>query len=267
MEADEAVNQGFSRKARVYDAHGAAHPAIGWARAQVYTRVESVLRPGGSILELNAGTGADAAHLARRGYRVHATDLADGMAAEITRKITAYDLADRLTAQRCSFTKLDRITGGPYDLILSNFGGLNCVPLSEVRSVAQGLPYLLKAGGHVVWVIMPPWCPWEWAQALRGRFRIAFRRLPRRTLAHVEGAHFPTYYFTPREIAAAFGPRFRQIHLESLSLFSPPAFMDRFPRRFPRLFHWLTSWDARVCHLAPFNQMGDFFMITLRYDA
>ena len=36
-------------------------------------------RAAGSILELNAGTGTDAVWFAERGYRVHATDIAEGM--------------------------------------------------------------------------------------------------------------------------------------------------------------------------------------------
>ncbi len=259
----DSINTGFSRKALVYDEYGADHPAIQWTRAQVYMRVLAVAAPGASLLELNAGTGADAARLAERGFRVHATDLADGMVAAIRDKIEARGLHDRLTAQQCSFTEPQFIQGGPYDVILSNFGGLNCVP--DLSLVVRGLPRLLKPGGHVIAVVMPPVCPWELAQALRGRFNVAFRRLRRAVLAHVEGAHFITYYFSPAEVQRAFGEDFATVHLQSLSLFSPPAFMDGFPRRFPRLFRWLTALDARLTPHPPFNALGDFFVLTLRY--
>lgn len=259
----DAINTGFSRKALVYDTYGAEHPAIQWTRRQVRARVLSLVPPGAHVLELNAGTGDDAAYLAEHGLHVHATEVADGMLAEIERKIETRGLHARLTAQRCSFLKLERISGGSYDLVLSNFGGLNCVP--DVRPVAEQMPGVLKPGGYVVWVIMPPLCPWELAQAARGRFRVAFRRLRRATLAHVEGARFMTYYFWPSQIVSALGSDFQLMSLQSLSLLSPPAFMDGFPRRFPRLFRLLTALDARVTRWPGLNSLGDFFVLTARY--
>jgi ubiquinone/menaquinone biosynthesis C-methylase UbiE len=260
----DAVNVGFSRKAAVYDAYGAEHPAIRWARGLVRARVLSLVAPGARLLELNAGTGEDAAWLAGRGYRVHATDIADGMLAEIARKVHEQRLEDRLTVQRCSLLELDRVDGGPYDLVLSNFGGLNCV--SDVRPVAARIPSVLRAGGHVVWVVMPPVCPWELAQALRGRFRVAFRRLRGATVANVEGARVLTTYHWPRAVVQSLGPAFRPLSVQSLALFSPPSFMDGFPRRFPRLYRALASLDERLGRLAPFNSWGDFYLLAVRHQ-
>jgi SAM-dependent methyltransferase len=261
----QAVNRGFSRKAGQYDAYGAGHPAIRWARGQVRGQVMRVAAPGARILELNAGTGEDAACLAERGYHVHATDLADGMVAEIARKAASPAAAGRLTVQQISFLELDRLAEGPYDLVLSNFGGLNCVPAEGLRAAAGGLPRVLRPGGGVVWVVMPPVCPWEIAQALRGRWEVAGRRLRGRSVAQVEGARFPAYYFAPAQVARALGVDFELVHVQSLALFSPPAFMDGFPRRFPRLYRWLAGLDERLGHWPPFNAWGDFFILTARY--
>ncbi|MDW8325657.1 MAG: class I SAM-dependent methyltransferase [Anaerolineales bacterium] len=273
----DAINLGFSRKALVYDAYGAEHPAIQWTRGVVRAHVLSLCEKTDSplpvrgglgmkakLLELNAGTGDDAAYFAERGLHVHATDLADGMVTEIRRKIEMRGLHGALSVQQLSFTELERVTGGPYDLVFSNFGGLNCIP--DLRPVAEKLPLVLRPGGYVVWVIMPPICLWELAQALRGRFRVAFRRLRRHTRAHVEGAYFSTFYFLPSEVKQALGKAFSIISLQSLSLFSPPAFMDGFPRRFPRLFRWLTQLDARVTRWPVLSSVGDFFMLTARYE-
>ncbi len=259
----DAIERGFSRKAAVYDAYGADHPAIRWSRAQVRGWVERLAAPGARVLELNAGTGADAAYLAGRGYRVHATDVADGMLAEAERKRRAGHLEERLTVQRCSFLDLEPVAGAPYDLVLSNFGGLNCVP--DLRPVAAQLPTVLRPGGHVVWVLMPPFCPWELAQALRGRFGVALRRLRGATRAHVEGARFMTYYFSATQVARALGPGFTRVGQQSLGLVSPPSFMDGFPRRFPRLFPRLTAWDEWLGRRAPFHGWGDFFIYAARY--
>ncbi len=260
----ESINAGFSRKAQVYDTYCENHPVIRWARGLARAQVLAHVPPGGAILELNAGTGADAAFFVELGYRVHATDVADGMVAEIAAKIEASGQRERFTVQQCSFTELDRVWGGPYDAVFSNFGGLNCIP--DLRDVTRALPRVLKPGGFAVWVVMPPICPWELAQALRGHWRTATRRLHRGgVLANVEGAKFLAYYFTPGAVARAFGPGFRRVALQSFSLFCPPSYMDNFPKRLPTQTRWLMGLDETLCSRWPFNQWGDHFILTMQF--
>jgi ubiquinone/menaquinone biosynthesis C-methylase UbiE len=257
----DAIDRGFSAKALVYDDYGADHPVILWARAQVREHLTSLVPPGSAVLELAAGTGADAVYLAERGYRVHATDLAEGMVAQCRRKIAAHGLAGRMTAQRLSFTELERVEGGPYDLVFSNFGGLNCVP--DLGAMTRGLPHVLKPGGFVALVIMPPLCPWELLQALRGDVRTAFRRLhPGGVMARVASAHFKTYYFRPGQVWRALGAGYRRVGVRGLSLFSPPSYLERFSRAHPKLFRRLTRLDERFAGLPLLHAMGDFFILT-----
>ena len=198
----ERVATAFSRKAAEYDAFGADHVNLARMRRKVVDHVLRFLQPTDRILELNAGTGIDAAFFARRGYIVHAIDIAPGMLDHLADKIEQQQLHDRLTYQSLSFTEIDRVEGGPYDYLFSNFGGLNCIP--DLSTVTQHLPQVLKPGGTLTWVIMPPICPWEMLMIVKGKFRIATRRLRRGgTLAHVEGVHFMTYYFTPQRVLKA----------------------------------------------------------------
>lgn len=258
-----AVNAGFSRKAEVYDAYCEAHPVIRWARGVVRNEVERRLERGGSILELNAGTGADAAYFADKGFLVHATDVADGMVDAIREK--AAHRPERLTVQQVSFTELDKTEGAPFDLVFSNFGGLNCIP--DLRLVTEYLSRILKPGGHVVWVIMPPVCPWELAQVLRRQFRVAARRFHREGIpANVEGAQVMTWYHSPKTVQRTFAPNFRLLHQRPLSLFCPPSYMDNFPRRFPRLTEFLLRLDDALGRRFPFRGWGDFVMYTFRHE-
>ena len=257
----DAIDRGFYAKALVYDDYGADHPVILWARAQVREHLMSLVPSGSAVLELAAGTGADAVFLAERGYRVHATDLAEGMVAQCRRKIAARRLGERMSAQRLSFTALDDVEGGPYDLVFSNFGGLNCIP--DLRDMTRGLSRVLKPGGFVSLVIMPPVCPWELLQALRGDVRTAFRRLhPGGVMARVASAHFKTYYFRPCQVWRALGPGYRRVAVRGLSLFSPPSYLERFSRAHPRLFRSLTRLDERLAGLPLLQAMGDFFILT-----
>lgn len=259
-----SVDEGFSRKAEVYDAYCEGHPVIRWARDVIRREVKGRMPCGGSILELNAGTGADAAYFFQHGYRVHATDVAGGMVSAIQAKIRSLNDGERFTVQQISFTDLDAVQGAPFDLVFSNFGGLNCIP--DLRAVTKFLPRLLKPNGHVVWVVMPPFCPWEVLQVLRGQFRMAFRRFQRGGIpANVENAKVMTWYHSPQSVREVFGAQFQLVCRRSISLFCPPSYMDRFPHRFPRLTDALLKLDERLGASFPFNRWGDFLMYAFRY--
>ncbi len=121
------IAEAFSRTAAHYDAFADDHPHLSRVRRKVYTHIERYIPVGARILEINAGTGTDAVELARRGYFIHATDIAPGMLARARTKAEQPELCGRMTVQACSFTELEKITAAPYDAIFSNLGGLNCL--------------------------------------------------------------------------------------------------------------------------------------------
>ena len=258
----QAVSAAFDRKAAVYDAFGENHPHLSYMRERVYTGVTRHLAPNSHLLELNAGTGLDASQIVQRGHRVHATDLAPEMIQAIEGKIEKNRLHGRLTTQQCSFTELDQVEG-KFDGIYSNFGGLNCIP--DLTAVTQHLPNLLKPNGLVTWVIMPPICPWELGRFAKD-WRVATRRLHRNGVtAHVEGVHFTTWYFTPRQVKHAFGSNFERVALEGLCVLLPTGDNNRFAVERPNLYRRLHGLDWSICRSWPFRNWGDFFIITMRY--
>ncbi len=258
-----AVAEAFSRKAGVYDAFGENHPLLQRMREKVRRHVLRHLQPEARILEMNAGSGSDAVFFAAQGYTVHATDLAPGMVSKIEEKAIHYGLIDRLSCQRLDFHRLDLARGAPFDYIFSNLGGVNCAV--DLPSVARATERVLTPGGRLTWVVMPPICLWELAQALRLNFRFALRRLkPNGVQAHVEGVYFTTRYYSPNAVRAAFGAQFQVLELEGLSVFTPPADHKDFAHRRPRLYAALAALDDRLARRAPFNRWGDFYIITLQ---
>jgi ubiquinone/menaquinone biosynthesis C-methylase UbiE len=258
------VAEAFSRTAERYDRFAEDHPNLTRMRAAVCAHLLRYLRPGARILEMNAGTGSDAVFLAQRGYQVHATDIAPGMLARLRDKVDRLDLHGRVSVQECSFTQLDQVAGGPFDAVFSNLGGLNCT--EDLGQITKMLPALLRPGGLVTWVLMPPICLWELAMALTGDFHYAFRRLsPHGTLAHLEGKRFTIYYFTPRQVLAALGPQFVPLAIQGLSIFAPPAESKNLAWRHPRLYRALCWLDDHLSRTPPFRGWGDFFIITLRF--
>ena len=117
-------------------------------------------------------------------------------------------MGDKVTTELCSFTALDTLRErGPYDLIFSNFAGLNCT--GELDRVLRSFAPLLKPGGQVSLVILPGFCLWETLMLFRGKFRTAFRRLlsgRRGARSHVEGHYFRCWYYSPSYVIRNLGP-------------------------------------------------------------
>jgi ubiquinone/menaquinone biosynthesis C-methylase UbiE len=262
-ESFRVIAEAFSRTGERYDAFAQDHPNLARMRGKVYAHLDRYLPENARILELNAGTGIDAVALVGRGHTVHATDIAPGMLERAKGKARRLGLHDRISFQECSFTRLGEIQGAPYDAVFSNLGGLNCVP--DLSPVIRQLPGVLKPGGLVTWVLMPPICLWEMAELLRGHPRVAFRRLARNgTHTHLEGLYFTIYYFKPRQVAAWFGPAYEPLALEGLSVFTPTAESKNVPTRFPGLYRLLVWLDERLSQRSPWRSWGDFYILSMR---
>lgn len=261
----ETIAEAFSRTAEKYDAFAEDHPNQSRMRNKVYAHIERFVPKGSRILELNCGTGADAVELARRGYQIHATDIAPGMLERLRDKISTLTLAKQITMQQCSFTELNQIQGAPFDAVFSDLGGLNCIP--DLSPVISQLPRILRPGGLINWVLMPPVCLWEMAEIFRGHPQLAFRRFSKHgTRAHLEGLYFTVYYFTPEKVLQWFGDDYVCLSVEGLSVLTPTAESKNFAKRFAPLYRTLCLLDDRLASHYPWRGWGDFFIITMRYQ-
>lgn len=261
----ETIAEAFSRTAEKYDAFAEDHPNQTRMREKVYAHIQRFIPTGARILELNCGTGTDAVELARRGYRIHATDIAPGMLERLQDKVLQNNLGDRITFQQCSFTELDKVHGAPFDAVFSNLGGLNCIP--DLSPVIAQLPSVLRPDSLVTWALMPPVCLWEMAEIFRGHPRLAFRRFARNgTRAHLEGLYFTVHYFTPKKVLRWFGDEYAPLAVEGLSVVTPTAESKNFAKRYARLYRALCWLDDRLASRPPWRGWGDFFIVTLRHQ-
>ncbi|HEU5291857.1 MAG TPA: methyltransferase domain-containing protein [Cyclobacteriaceae bacterium] len=256
----EIINRAFSKQAVHYDADDAANPILTSWRQQVYSHVNKFLSPSSFILELNAGTGIDAVHFAKQGHRVHAIDIAQGMLAQLQKKSAGLSL----TCERLSFEELHFLSVDSVDYVFSNFGGLNCT--DDLSKVARYLPFIVKRGGYVTFVIMPPVSLWEWLWLFKGHGKKAFRRLNKDgVMAHLEGEYFQTYYHAVNDIKKGVGDRFKLIACEGLGIFSPPPSKPDFVSKHPMMYKILTALDKSLRNLFPFNRWADHTIVTFQY--
>jgi ubiquinone/menaquinone biosynthesis C-methylase UbiE len=260
-----AVQEAFNTQSALFDGLYSPNPIISYKRARVRALVSTYLQPGKRILELNAGTGEDAVYFAQQGYWVHATDISESMQAVLKGKVRQAGLQHRVTQEVCSFTHLNQLQDkGPYDLIFSNFAGLNCT--DKLGQVLHSLPALLHPGGLVLLTVMPGFCLWETLLALKGDFKTAFRRFfsAEGAPAHIEGVAFKCWYYRPGFITGTLRASFETLVLEGLCVLVPPSYLENFPVRFPRSYSFLVQAEQRLKSSWPWKYMGDYYIIVLR---
>jgi ubiquinone/menaquinone biosynthesis C-methylase UbiE len=263
---EQQVAAAFSKQARDFDDYDAGNTIINYKRNRVREHVLRHLPAAGSILELNAGTGTDAVWFAERGYRVHATDIAEGMQEKLREKVQLGGMGDKVTTELCSFTALDGLRErGPYDFIYSNFAGLNCT--GELDRVLRSFSPLLKPGGQVSLVILPGFCLWETLMVFRGKFRTAFRRPlsgRRGTRSHVEGHYFRCWYYPPSYVVRNLGREYELLSLEGLCTLVPPSYIEGFAERHPMAYRVLRVLENKWKGRWPWKYVGDYYIISLR---
>jgi hypothetical protein len=153
---------------------------------------------------------------------------------------------------------------GPYDLIFSNFAGLNCT--GELDKVVESFSAVLKPNGIVTLVILPKFCLWETLMCLKGDFKTAFRRFFSRkgVKAHIEGEYFTCWYYNPSYIIANMKDSYEPLSVEGLCTLVPPSYLENFPTKRPSLFNWLKEKENKWKDKWPWKSMGDYYIISLR---
>jgi len=259
---ENKVNEAFSAQSGVFDATYSQSTITNYMRSRIRQHVEAFLPPKSRILELNAGTGVDAFYFASKGHSILATDVSDGMINEINKKIAAKpDL--KVKALQTSYHDLTGLDDQTFDYIYSNFGGLNCT--DNIVDVLQKLPNYLKPGGIATLIIMPPFCLWESGLALKGNFKIAFRRWSKKgAKSHIEGKYFTTWYYRPNFIKKSLAGKMKVIDLEGLCSIVPPEYLNGFVDRRPNTFERLKKWEHRKSRSRYWRSRGDYYIITLQ---
>lgn len=258
----------FDAVAEVYDDTFTAS-RIGCAqRAAVTRELDRVFRPGQRILEINCGTGVDAAHLGERGVAVLACDASPRMIEVARRRAARNKLGDRIESRVLATEKIGTLCetlGQPrFDGALSNFAGLNCV--KDLDAVACNLGRLLKPRAHAVICAFGRTCLWEILWYLgQAKLEKAFRRFRREgSIAELtEGVTVDVHYPSVRRIAGAFRPYFRLQRWKGIGVAVPPSYLEPWAARFPWILSLLTAADRRLAGRPAIRALGDHVLLTL----
>ncbi|HED06581.1 MAG TPA: class I SAM-dependent methyltransferase, partial [Ignavibacteria bacterium] len=114
-----------------------------------------------NILEVNCGTGVDAIYLAQKGHNVIATDQSAEMIKNAQLKLKDIRSANVIFQQMDIKDIKNNFTEEKFDLVFSNFGGLNCIDKNELKKFGNDIKGMLNPGGRVIASIMPPLSIWD----------------------------------------------------------------------------------------------------------
>ncbi len=220
-----------------------------------------------NILELNCGTGEDALFFARHGHKITATDVSEEMVRITNNKVEHNGHEQNVS---CYVKDIRDIKDVPrssnYDLVFSNFGGLNCLNRFELDSLAVNLGHLMKPGGRFIAVVMPRFCLWESFYFLsKFDFKKMFRRnKSTRSEVDVKGEPVNTWYYSPGKFEHIFRSGFKKVKLKPLGTFLPPSYTEPFFRKNLSLLNAMNEMEKVTSDIPAMAWLSDHFIIDLQ---
>lgn len=256
------VNQDFDHIAQLYD-KDFSYTLIGKAQRELVWNVinqSNIKLNGLNVLEINCGTGLDAKLFAQGGSTILATDISSEMIKQTALKLAEFKNANFRTLDIKQLYTLE----GHFDLIFSNFGGLNCLCTEEINQFMINSANLLNKNGKLVLVVMPKLTLKEIVYFL-AKFspKRAFRRMKKNgVLANVEGKLVRTYYYNPNDLLHS-----ELYSLESCSpigLSVPPSYLENRYKSRPELIKRWFEKDIKRFNNIRLSKLADHFCIVLQ---
>lgn len=220
------------------------------------------------ILEINCGTGDDALWLGSLGHTVIATDQSTAMIEKAEKKLSLTDQRN-VRFISCSFENLGNQFGRQqFDLIFSNFSGLNCVSPNKMTDLSKELFSLLKKNGHLAVVVFGKYSWWEtFFFLLKAQPGKAFRRWRNRDIAAMlaENVYQPVYYYSIRHLKKILSS-LRLVEKRPVGLFIPPTYLEAAMKKRPNLFQSLTKLEKNMNGLSASSSFADHVYLLFKKE-
>lgn len=257
----------FDELARDYDTMF-TNSVIGKAQREIVRRfLKQRIIHGSEILEINCGTGEDAYYLTTLGCSVFATDASKGMIqiAEGKRENISDDGSP--VFKQASIQDLDLVVGTKkFDLIFSNFSGLNCLTETELIQSAGRFHSFLKPNGRMIFILFGTNCFWEkFYFFLKQKKRELHRRSMNKSMdVQLLNSQMPVYYYKPAVLRDMYSTFFKLEALRPVGLFIPPTYLEPFFHQKKVLFRILKSADKLFESFAFLSNQADHYIIEFR---
>ena len=220
---------------------------------------------------MNCGTGEDAIWFAKKGNNVLATDISKKMLAVAQQKSKGIT---NLKFQQLDINNIECITNQEnlsdnpqkFDLIFSNFGGLNCLSKSQLKLYFDIATKLLNKDGRIICVFMPKNCLWENKYLfLTGKWKLLFRRNTKKSVdVQITNSIVKTWYYNPNEILELTKNKFKLEHQNPIGFFIPPSYLEPFFKNKIWMLNCLNWMEKKVNHLCFLSKYSDHYIIRLQ---
>lgn len=215
--------ENFDLAANLYDDHF-TYSQVGRAqRKQVWGNIDelNIVAPR-SVLEINCGTGEDAKIWHSKKHKIIPTDLSPEMIKVASRK--SPDLEFKIL----NINKLESVQN-EFDIIFSNFGGLNCLSPTDLNAFFSKAYSKLPTNGQLILVLMGKKCIWDnLFLFLKGKWnQIGRRNTADGIEINVDGQHVTTWYYSPKQIINM-ASNFSCNRLKPIGLHVPPSYLANF---------------------------------------
>jgi len=219
-----------------------------------------------NILELNCGTGEDAVYFAKKEFNVVATDVSDEMLKITKEKINKLGMSNYVATKKLDLTNVSDFNfEQKFDLVFSNFGGLNCVDEESLKKLSAVLSSILKDRGRIIFVLMPKFSFWDsFYFLMKVKFNKVFRRASSKPLnVNLNDGNVKTFYYSPKEIAYIFGTKFKVKNSKPVGFFIPPSFLNKFFLKKKKTLRILDMFENSVSNFSSLAKFSDHFLIDM----
>ena len=219
-----------------------------------------------SILEINCGTGEDAIYLANKGQSVLATDVSPQMIQIVEQKISTNNLSNKIETAVWDLNNPFPFSNKKFDLIFSNFGGINCLSPDAIKKLNTTCSQLLNENGKLIFVVMGRFCLMETIYfLLKGKFKSAFRRSTKKPVKAKLGgeAMIDIWYYKSSELRNKFSGDFKYITKQPIGLFVPPSYLENYISKRKKLFGLFLKADHALASTGFLSSLSDHYIIEL----
>jgi ubiquinone/menaquinone biosynthesis C-methylase UbiE len=259
----------FDHIASTYDSLFAPSAIGQLQRRHVWDYIEKVLPElnGLEMLELNYGTGEDALMFSERGFNLVATDFSEEMTKVTQVKKEQVSLQTNVTSH---FMDLESFSPSmfnkKFDLIISNFGGVNCINPESLKKLIDKLPGILAPGGRFIAVVMPKFCIWE---SLFFMCRLNFKKVLRRwttdeVIDTLQGFPAKIWYYNPSQLKSWAKERFNLVATKPVGIALPSFYLENFFSEKKKLLFALNKIEKKLNQLSFYSGMADNYIIDLK---
>ncbi len=151
-----------------------------------------------------------------------------------------------------------------YDIIFSNFGGLNCLNNEELQKFKKGCEHVQKSSDQLAFALL-----WELNvsgnNCISVSKKIKLKATRRQNITGVDTLindnHFKTYYYSPDDMKQLFIENYNCISVNPIGLFVPPSYLEPYVLKRKGMFAFLKLLDKLFGHFSFLSNYADHYLI------